>query len=390
MAKQTLTILGATGSIGQSTLSIVRAHPNDFDIYALTGYQNIKKLYEQCIEFQPKIAVVASQDAAITLQDQLDQAGVTTKVQFGQQALCDVASAHCVESVMAAIVGIAGLEPTMAAVMAGKRILLANKEALVTAGEIFMKAVEQYGATLLPVDSEHNAIFQCLDVSDNLKKHHLEKIVLTASGGPFRTLSLTELTNVTPDQACQHPNWDMGAKISVDSATMVNKALEVVEAAWLFKLAVEKIDVLIHPQSIIHSFVHYQDGSWLAQLGVPDMETPISYALYYPNRAKLDLPSLDLTAQDLTFEPVDLQRFKALELVFNLLRNHDYGGLVVFNAANEVFVEQFLAGNIRFTDITDKLEMILSQITVEKPQTIADVIALDSQTRQMIQADTYN
>ena len=378
-----LSILGATGSIGENTLDVVRQNRADFKLYALGACRNVDRLYQQCMEFVPRYAVLVEAGAAATLKKRLQRAGqTTTTVLEGEQALCDVAAASDVERVMAAIVGIAGLKSAYAAVQAGKVVLLANKEALVSAGRLFMDAVSRYGATLVPVDSEHNAIFQCLPGQGGTQG--VSRIVLTASGGPFRDRDPATLSAVKPQEACAHPNWSMGAKISVDSATMVNKALEVIEAFWLFKLPPERLAVLIHPQSIVHSLVHYEDGSYLAQLGSPDMRTPITYALYYPDRGQAAVTPLDLTGHTLQFEAVDSRRFPVIDLVFELLKAGNYNATIVLNAANEVLVEQFLAGQIGFTDIVTGVQQIITAFEGEMPESIEAVIALDQSVRTYV------
>ncbi|WP_440616175.1 1-deoxy-D-xylulose-5-phosphate reductoisomerase [Cysteiniphilum sp. 6C5] len=382
-----ITILGATGSIGVNTLEIIRENPADFDVYALTAHHNIELLYQQCLEFSPRYAVVADERLASKLRSDFKSSGCQTIVLYGKEALVSVASAEEVGMVMAAIVGIAGLAPTFAAVNKGKTILLANKEALVTAGEIFMRAAKQSNAMILPVDSEHNAIFQCLPDQD---KHYdqeiISRVILTASGGPFREKSLDELKDITPDEACAHPNWQMGRKISVDSSTMMNKALEVIEAYWLFEVPVEKIEVLIHPQSIVHSMVEYHDGSFIAQMGSPDMKTPIGYAMYYPKRHKINVPKLDFTAKPLGFDALDGQRFMLIPLVYNMLKRQDYASTIVLNAANEVLVEAFLAEKIQYLEIIEYIERVLQKLKFNKPETIDDVVAIDLQARMHVSA----
>ena len=339
---KTITILGATGSIGENTLQIIRDNRGDFKVFALSAHKNVDLLFKQCVEFHPRFAVVANASLAQELQQKLLDNNIVTQVLFGQEGLIEIVVDESVDMVMAAIVGIAGLKPTYAAVEKGKTILLANKEALVTAGHLFIDAVKKYQATLLPVDSEHNAIYQCLDNKSQLDQS-IDKIIITASGGSFRQKKMQELQAITPEEACAHPNWEMGRKISIDSSTMVNKALEVIEAYWLFGVPVEKLQVLIHPQSIVHSMVAYCDGSYIAQLGSPDMKTPIAYAMYYPKRQVINVPKLDLTAKPLSFYPVDAQRFSVIPLVFELLERCNYAGMIVFNAANEVLVDAFLA-----------------------------------------------
>ena len=381
---KTITVLGATGSVGQNTLKVIEANPQDFKIYALSANTRFDLLFEQCVQFQPCYAVLATAALAQKLQVRLNSLKLETKVLFGEDALCRITRAPEVDTVMAAIVGIAGLRPTFSAVTAGKRVLLANKEALVTAGAIFMKAVYEHQATLLPVDSEHNAIFQCLTGPENQDVDRIEKIILTASGGPFRTKALSELKTITPDEACRHPNWSMGRKISVDSSTMMNKALEVIEAYWLFQVPIEKIEVLIHPQSIVHSMVQYCDGSFIAELGSPDMRTPIAYALYYPTRCPVKVPALDLTRQHLTFEAPDLKRFKAIEIVFSLLQRKDYAACIVFNAANEILVAAFLDEKIQYLEIIAYIEQTLAALTFSNPETIDDVMDIDLRTRAFV------
>lgn len=365
---QRITILGATGSIGESTLDVVRRHPDRYTVHALTAHRQVRKLADQCIAFRPARAVVGTAEAAAELQALLREAGVGTDVSYGEAELESVAADAQTDAVMAAIVGAAGLRPTLAAARAAKRVLLANKEALVMSGRIFMDAVREHGATLLPIDSEHNAIFQCLPADDPRYGRGVARVLLTASGGPFRTRDPATLHDISPDQACAHPNWVMGRKISVDSATMMNKGLEVIEAHWLFGAPAERIEVLIHPQSIVHSMVAYTDGSVLAQLGNPDMRTPIAYGLAYPERIDAGVTPLDLAlAGVLNFEKPDLARFPCLALAFDALRT---GGVApaALNAANEVAVEAFLGGKVRFTDIAG----IVSQVLETAPQGAAD------------------
>lgn len=364
-----LTILGATGSIGASTLKVVAENPEQFTVVALVAGSNVTKMRELCQIWQPKYAVMASADAAQSLAVQLAESQVKTEVLYGEEAMCQVAACDEVDTVMAAIVGAAGLVPTMAAVKAGKRILLANKEALVMSGQLFIDAVERYGAELLPVDSEHNAIFQCLPVEAqaslgrcDLQTSGISHILLTGSGGPFRYSDITSLSEVTPEQAIAHPNWSMGPKISVDSATMMNKGLEYIEAKWLFNASREQLKVLIHPQSVIHSMVQYQDGSVIAQLGEPDMATPIALTLAYPQRINAGVTPLDFTRlSELTFMAVDYQRYPCLQLAIDAcyLGQHATTSL---NAANEVAVAAFLQGQIRFTDIATINDKVLSKV----------------------------
>jgi len=383
---QRITILGATGSIGESTLDVVRRHPDRYTVHALTAHRQVRKLAEQCIAFRPARAVVGSAEAAGELQTLLRDAGVDTEVSHGEAELESVAADAQTDAVMAAIVGAAGLRPTLAAARAGKRVLLANKEALVMSGRIFMDAVREHGATLLPIDSEHNAIFQCLPADDPRYGRGVARVLLTASGGPFRTRDPDTLHDISPDEACAHPNWVMGRKISVDSATMMNKGLEVIEAHWLFGAPAERIEVLIHPQSIVHSMVAYHDGSVLAQLGNPDMRTPIAYGLAYPERIDAGVTPLDLTlAGGLHFEKPDLQRFPCLGLAFDALRA---GGVAptVLNAANEVAVEAFLGGKVRFTDIARLVAQVLQAAPAGAADTLDAILDADRMAREAARA----
>ena len=348
---QRVCILGATGSVGSSTLDVIALHPQRYQVFALSAQHQMAALAALCRRWQPRFAVVASAVQAADLQSDLASAGLRTEVLYGPQALCEMAAHPEVDSVMAAIVGAAGLPACLAAARAGKRLMLANKEALVVGGRLFMDAVKQGGALLLPIDSEHSAIFQCLPEDRSAWPERIAEIVLTASGGPFRSRDPASLHQVTPDQACAHPNWVMGRKISVDSATMMNKALEVIEAHWLFELAPEQIRVVLHPQSIIHSMVVCRDNSVLAQLGTPDMKVPIGVGLAWPRREASGADALDfLTLPPLSFEPVDERRFPGLGLAYDALRAPE-GSAIVLNAANEVAVAAFLAGQVRFTDI---------------------------------------
>ena len=348
---QRLVILGSTGSVGSSTLDVVARHPERFEVFGLSTYQRVDVLVQQCLRFRPRVVVVPTEGPAAELRSVLSSHGLATEVHAGAQALCDLASAPDVDSVMAAIVGAAGLPPCMAAARAGKRLLLANKEALVVGAHLFMQAVAEGGATLLPIDSEHSAIFQCLPEDQAAWAERIDHIVLTASGGPFRQHDLVTLHGVTPAQAVAHPNWVMGRKISVDSATMMNKALEVIEARWLFDLAPDRIKVVIHPQSIIHSMVVCRDGSVLAQLGTPDMKVPIAYGLAFPERIESGAPRLDfMNLQALSFEAPDPLRFPGLQLAWEALAA-PAGSTAVLNAANEVAVAAFLDGTIAFTAI---------------------------------------
>jgi 1-deoxy-D-xylulose-5-phosphate reductoisomerase len=369
-----IVILGSTGSIGVSTLDVIARHPSRYQVFALTANARVAALVAQCKIFKPKFAVVADATQGDALRAALALAGCEST-----QALAG-AQAH---SVMAAIVGAAGLAPTLAAAKAGKTVLLANKEALVMSGALFMDAVAKHGATLLPIDSEHNAVFQSLPINykDGLSKTGVEKIILTASGGPFRNMALSELANVTPDQACAHPNWVMGRKISVDSATMMNKGLEVIEARWLFGADLAQIEVVIHPQSTIHSMVQYRDGSVIAQLGNPDMRTPIAYALGYPERIDAGVPMLDLVKIGrLDFQPMDTVRFPCVRLAYEASAR---GGTAptILNALNEVAVERFLAGKLAFTEIPNMIETILSQSAITDASSIDAILAADAQAR---------
>ncbi|GAB5100134.1 1-deoxy-D-xylulose-5-phosphate reductoisomerase [Caballeronia sp. HLA56] len=381
-----LTLLGSTGSIGDSTLDVVARHPDRFSVYALTAHRNGDKLVEQCLRFTPEVAVVGDAETAAHVAGALNAAGCKTEVTHGEAALVEVARASQCDTVVAAIVGAAGLAPTLAAARAGKRILLANKEALVMSGQIFMDAVRDNGAILLPVDSEHNAVFQCLPpCADSEAKLHggVSKIILTASGGPFRTREPATLIDVTPDEACKHPNWAMGRKISVDSATMMNKGLEVIEAHWLFNLPGSRIEVLIHPQSVIHSMVSYADGSVLAQLGNPDMRTPIAHALAFPDRVDSGVAPLDLAQiATLSFEKPDFTRFPCLALAIGAL---EVGGLAsaALNAANEVAVEAFLARRIGFMAIGDVVDRVLNSLPNGSAASLDDVLAADANARRL-------
>jgi 1-deoxy-D-xylulose-5-phosphate reductoisomerase len=389
---QRLAILGSTGSVGTSTLDVVARHPERFEIVGLTAFQRVDVLLEQCQRFKPRVAVVPTEERAGVMRGRLRELGLPTEVQVGPQALCNLASASDVHSVMAAIVGAAGLPPCMAAARAGKRLLLANKEALVVGGALFMQAVAQGGATLLPIDSEHSAIFQCLPEDRSAWARRIDHIVLTASGGPFRSRDPESLHDITPAQAVAHPNWVMGRKISVDSATMMNKALEVIEARWLFELTPEQIKVVIHPQSIIHSMVVCRDGSVLAQLGTPDMKVPIAFGLSFPERIESGAPRLDFTTQPaLTFEPPDARRFPGLQLAYDALRA-TAGTTAVLNAANEEAVAAFLDHRIGFTDIhrvnAQTLSLVQPQLSAQ--HSVDDLIDLDQRTRAVAQRTMHS
>lgn len=381
MNVQRLTILGSTGSIGTSTLDVVARHPDRFRVFALTAHRQIDRLFEQCRAFLPEVVVVGDAEGAAELEQKLRAARLSTEVAYGPQALIAVASAAGCDTVVAAIVGAAGLASSLAAARAGKKILLANKEALVMSGALFMRAVAEHGATLLPLDSEHNAIFQCLGTG-SCSGAGVERLILTASGGPFLQRELDTLDNVTPDQACKHPNWVMGRKISVDSATMMNKGLEVIEARWLFDMPAERIEVLIHPQSVIHSMVAYADQSVLAQLGNPDMRTPIAHAMAHPNRIDSGVAPLDLTRMSsLSFHAPDLARFPCLRLGLQVLRDGCRAS-VTLNAANEIAVDAFLRQQIRFTDIARVVERTLDQLpALADTAQLDDILAADEQAR---------
>ncbi len=385
-AKKGITILGATGSIGVSTLDVLERHPESFHIVALTANNNSEKLYEQCLKFRPDYAVMVMADAAEQLQSRLANTPAEhTTVLGGADALQYVVSLENVDYVMAAIVGAAGLLPSLAAAEAGKRVLLANKEALVMSGKIFMDAIHENNAELLPIDSEHNAIFQCMPVANGAVskgKNGVEYILLTGSGGPFRDRDLKTLKHVTPEEAVAHPNWDMGRKISVDSATMMNKGLEVIEACWLFDVPEDRIQVVVHPQSTIHSMVSYNDGSVLAQLGNPDMRTPIAYSLAWPDRMTSGVAALDFfELARLDFEKPDFQRFPCLRLAYEAHRMGGYASIAL-NAANEVAVEAFLNRKIRFTDIPLLVEEALEHAPSGTPSILNDILVQDSSSRE--------
>jgi 1-deoxy-D-xylulose-5-phosphate reductoisomerase len=385
---QRITILGATGSIGVSTLDVLARHPETYQVFALSAHSRVDQLAEQCALFRPQRAVVGSAEAAARLSAWLRARDLRTEVDYGPEALCDIASSADTDTVMAAIVGGAGLAPALAAARAGKKILLANKEALVMSGQLFMDAVSQNGATLLPIDSEHNAIFQALPASYGRSPADsgVSKILLTASGGPFLTRAVDTLGAVTPAEACKHPNWVMGRKISVDSATMMNKGLEVIEAHWLFGAPPELIEVVIHPQSVIHSMVSYIDGSVIAQLGNPDMRTPIAHALAFPERIASGVAQLDLTAVGtLQFERPDFQRFPCLALAFEALHA---GGTApaLLNAANEVAVQAFLDERIGFRDIDQVIARVMHDNEHGAASSIEAVMAQDAQARSAAQA----
>lgn len=383
-AVQNVAILGATGTIGIQTLDVMSQHPERFDVFALTANSNVKSMFALCQQYAPKYAVMLQAQAAAELDAQLKEVNISTIVLHGEQALIDIAAHRDVDTVMAAIVGAAGLHPAMAAARSGKRILLANKETLVMAGNLFMRAVEEGGATLLPIDSEHNAIFQVMPTqrAKSLAKMGIKRVLLTASGGPFRNSSLDDMHAVTREQALNHPNWVMGPKITIDSATMMNKGLEVIEAHWLFNASADQIDVVVHPQSVIHSMVEYNDGSVLAQLGNPDMRTPIAYGLGFPNRLESGVTSLDLIKIGrLDFLPPDFVRFPCLRLAYDALR---VGGTApaILNAANEIAVEAFLADRIGFMDIPLMIESVLATSVIEEVVSIEQLTKIDAEARQ--------
>ena len=382
---QSITILGATGSIGLSTLDVIARYPDRYSVYALSAFNKVEELAVLCARFHPRQAVVGSADAAAKLAPLLRNAGLKTEISYGDAALCAIATASDCTTVMAALVGAAGLPPSIAAARAGKKILLANKEALVMSGQLFMDAVAQNGATLLPIDSEHNAIFQCLplDYRREPSAHGIRKILLTASGGPFLDRAVETLDHVTPEQAVAHPNWSMGRKISVDSATMMNKGLEVIEAHWLFGATPAQIDVVIHPQSVIHSMVSYVDGSVLAQLGNPDMRTPIAHALAYPERIDSGVAPIDLAQIGrLDFRRPDFQQFPCLKLAFDAL---EAGGsaAALMNAANEIAVDAFLERQIGFRQINQVIANVMSSLPADAVDNLDDLLEQDRRARSL-------
>jgi len=386
MSKRRIAILGSTGSIGTNTLDVIRAHPERFEVVALTAAKQVERLAEQCIEFKPRVAVVGDAGSAKKLSELLVTKQLSIPVLYGPEALITAVLESDCDTVMAAIVGAAGLLPTLAAAKAGKRVLLANKEALVMSGHLFMDAMRQGGGELLPIDSEHNAIFQCLPAyfSKNPSPHHgVEELWLTASGGPFRNTPIAELGQVTPEQACAHPNWVMGRKISVDSATMMNKGLEVIEAYWLFGLPIEKIQVLIHPQSVVHSMVRYCDGSVIAQMGQPDMRTPIAYGLAWPDRIVAGVQPLSLTQlAALNFMEPDLRRFPCLSLAFQAGKQ---GGAApaILNAANEIAVAAFLDNALGYLQIPEVVERVLNRIKPSAASSLEDILEADTKARSL-------
>jgi len=383
-----MTILGSTGSVGTSTLSVVRSNPDDFTVKALVAGRNVDVMAQQCLEFQPAYASMADEASARALRAILAEQGCRTEVLSGQDAAIELAALDDVDQVMSAIVGAAGLLPTLAAVRAGKQVLLANKESLVTCGRIFMDAVRQSQSQLLPIDSEHNAIFQSLPETvqtqlgfASLKEHGISRIILTGSGGPFRELPLNQFSDVTPDQACAHPNWSMGRKISVDSATMMNKGLEYIEARWLFNASAAEMEVIIHPQSVIHSMVRYCDGSVLAQLGSPDMRTPIAHAMAYPQRVKTEVEALDFCKMGaMTFGAPDYTRYPCLQLAIEA-SNTGQAATTALNAANEISVAAFLNGELRFTDIASLNREVMEQLVSAEPDSVEEVLHIDALAR---------
>ncbi len=388
MTARALTVLGATGSIGLNTLNVMARHPDKYRAVALSANTDVQKMLGLCREHRPRYAVMRDEAAAGQLRDALKGASLNIEVMSGEQGLREVATLPEVDTVMAAIVGAAGLLPTLAAAQAGKRILLANKEALVMSGALFMDSVKKHGAQLLPVDSEHNAIFQCLPPTfgDGLERIGVKRILLTASGGPFRTRELASLHEVTPDQACAHPNWEMGRKISVDSATMMNKGLELIEACWLFNATTDTVQVIVHPQSVIHSMVEYVDGSVLAQLGTPDMRTPIANALAWPERIDAGVSGLDLLRVGrLDFEPPDFARFPCLRLAYDAI---SAGGAAttVLNAANEVAVDAFLKRKLPFTAIASVIEHTLGRIHGTSAEVLEQILEADERARREARA----
>ncbi|MFK5245937.1 1-deoxy-D-xylulose-5-phosphate reductoisomerase [Glaesserella parasuis] len=386
---QKLVILGSTGSIGKSTLSVVDNNPEQYQVFALVGGKNVELITEQCQQYQPRFVALDDEQAAAKLKENLTALGLKIEVLAGQKAICELASHPEVDMVMAAIVGAAGLLPTLSAVQAGKKVLLANKESLVTCGQIFIDEARKSGAKLLPVDSEHNAIFQSLPEAQEkvgfcpLAELGVSKIILTGSGGPFRTKPLNEFSQITPAQAVAHPNWSMGKKISVDSATMMNKGLEYIEARWLFNASADEMEIIIHPQSIIHSMVRYIDGSVIAQMGNPDMRTPIAHTMAYPNRIYAGVAPLDFfKLKELTFIEPDFARYPNLKLAIEAFAEGQYA-TTAMNAANEIAVEAFLNDQIRFTDIVEVNRQVVENIAPVQVKEIADVLHIDKLAREV-------
>jgi 1-deoxy-D-xylulose-5-phosphate reductoisomerase len=384
--KQRIAVLGSTGSVGANTLDVIARHPDRFEVFAISGAKQVDLMLQQCAQFRPAFAVMAGEEAGRELAGKIEAEGIATQVRWGQRAIEDIASHEAVDTVMAAIVGAAGLASCLAAARAGKKLLLANKEALVVGGDLFLSAVKQGGAKLLPIDSEHSAIFQSLPEDPSTWDERVEKIILTASGGPFRTREAATLRNVTPEEACAHPNWVMGRKISVDSATMMNKALEVIEARYLFGLEPGRLEVVIHPQSVIHSMVQYRDTSVVAQLGTPDMRVPIAYGLAWPDRVASGAKALDFQSlADMSFESLDSrghrERFPGLALAWETLRAPS-GTTAVLNAANEVAVAAFLDRAIRFDEIHRVNLATLDAVPTSKPESLENLLALDARSRE--------
>ncbi|CNL69579.1 1-deoxy-D-xylulose 5-phosphate reductoisomerase [Yersinia aldovae ATCC 35236] len=385
-----LTILGSTGSIGNSTLAVVRANPELFKITALVAGRNVAQMAQQCLEFTPRYAAMSDEDSAKALRLVLADKGSKTEVYSGVKAACELAALDGVDQVMAAIVGVAGLPSTLAAIRAGKQVLLANKESLITCGKLFMDEVARSHAQLLPIDSEHNAIFQSLPEKvqrqlgySSLHENGVSRIILTGSGGPLREISLAQFADVTPDQACAHPNWSMGRKISVDSATMMNKGLEYIEARWLFNASAEQVEVILHPQSVIHSMVRYHDGSVLAQMGTPDMRTPIAHAMAYPTRVNSGVAPLDFCKiRELTFSEPDYQRYPCLKLAIDA-SHAGQAATTALNAANEVSVMAFLNSHIRFTDIVAVNCTVVEQLALQEPISVEEVLVIDRKARDV-------
>lgn len=383
-----LTILGSTGSIGVNTLAVVEQNPDKFDVFALAAGRNVELMAAQCLRFHPRFAAMSDLVAARRLRQLLQEHGSNTEVLEGDEGVCTLAGMPEADQVMAAIVGASGLLPTLSAIRAGKRILLANKESLVTCGRLFLQEVQRCGAELLPVDSEHNAIFQCLPqtVQQNighcdLQAAGVENIILTGSGGPFRTLALADFAHITPEQACAHPNWSMGRKISVDSATMMNKGLEYIEARWLFNASAAQMEVIVHPQSIIHSMVRFSDGSVIAQMGNPDMRTPIGHCMAYPERIPTGVAPLDFSAlSSLHFEQPDMQRYPCLQLAIEAC-NAGQMATTALNAANEISVEAFLQRQLPFTAIAQVNRQVVEQLSLPEPRSVDEVLSIDQQAR---------
>ncbi|WP_145542429.1 1-deoxy-D-xylulose-5-phosphate reductoisomerase [Yersinia alsatica] len=385
-----LTILGSTGSIGNSTLGVVRANPELFEVTALVAGRNVEQMAQQCLEFAPRYAAMSDEASAAALRRLLAENGSRTEVYAGEKAACELAALDEVDQVMAAIVGVAGLPSTLAAIRKGKQVLLANKESLITCGKLFMDEVRHSHAQLLPIDSEHNAIFQSLPEKvqrqlgySSLSENGVSRIILTGSGGPLRETPLSQFADVTPDQACAHPNWSMGRKISVDSATMMNKGLEYIEARWLFNASAEQIEVILHPQSVIHSMVRYHDGSVLAQMGTPDMRTPIAHAMAYPMRVNSGVAPLDFCKiRELTFGDPDYQRYPCLKLAIDAC-NAGQAATTALNAANEISVMAFLDSRIRFTDIAAINRNVVEHLSLQEPASVDEVLVIDRQARDM-------